>query len=73
MFVFASLAVWAQDDEPGSRVGSSIIDDSTKNVYGPKTSLYFYEPDFFRNNFQLHTLDTAAWNFHRFNYVQRYN
>lgn len=73
LFVVASLASWAQDDEPGSRVGSSIIDDSTKNVYGPTTSLYFYESDFFRNDFRLHTLDTSAWNFHRFNYVQRNN
>lgn len=73
VFLLTSLTVWAQDDEPGSRVGSSIIDDSTKNVYGPTTSLYFYEADFFRNNVKLHTIDTAAWNFHRFNYVQRYN
>lgn len=73
VLLFASLAVWAQDDESKPRVGSSIIDDSTKNVYGPTTSLYFYESDFFRNNTRLHTIDTAAWNFHRFNYVQRYN
>lgn len=73
VLLFASLAVRAQDDESKPRLGSSIIDDSTKNVYGPTTSLYFYESDFFRNNFTLHTIDTAAWNFHRFNYVQRYN
>lgn len=74
LFILSSLAVQAQDEpEDGPRVGSSIIDDSTKNVYGPTTSLYFYESDFFRNKFELHTLDSAAWNFHRFNYVQRYN
>ncbi len=71
--MLSAFAVLAQDDEPGPHVGSSIIDDSTKNVYGPKTTLYFYESDFFRNKFESHTLDTAAWNFHRFNYVQRYN
>lgn len=60
LFLLASLAAWAQDEPGASRVGSSIIDDSTKNVYGPTTSHYFYEGDFFRNNFQLHTLDTAA-------------
>jgi hypothetical protein len=73
LFLFASLAAGAQDEPAASRVGSSIIDDSTKNVYGPTTSRYFYESDFFRNNFQLHALDTVAWDFHRFNYVQRYN
>lgn len=73
LFVIASLGVWAQDEPGAPRVGSSVIDDSTKNVYGPTTSQYFYENDFFRNNFQLHSIDTSAWNFHRFNYVQRYN
>ncbi len=73
LFIFASLIAWAQDEETGPRVGSSIIDDSTKNVYGPTTTLYFYESDFFRNNFKAHSIDTAALNFHRFNYVQRYN
>lgn len=71
LFLTVPLAVWAQDEEP--RVGSSVIDDSTKNVYGPTTSRYYYESDFFRNDFRLHTIDTSAWNFHRFNYVQRYN
>lgn len=68
-----SLAVLGQAGPPAPRTGSSVIDDTTKNVYGPTTSLYFYEHDFFRNNFKSHTIDTAAWNFHRFNYVQRYN
>lgn len=73
LFVLSALAVLAQDDEPGPRVGSAIIDDSTKNVYGPKTTQYFFESDFFRNKFESHTLDTAAWDFHRYTYVQRYN
>lgn len=73
LFLFASLAVRAQDEPAAPRLRSSIIDDSTKNVYGPTTSRYFYETDFFRNDFQLRTIDTAALNFHRFNYVQRYN
>jgi hypothetical protein len=73
LILFASLAALAQDEPPAPRTGSSIIDDSTKNVYGPTTSRYFYESDFFRNDFQLRTIDTTAWNFHRFNYVQRYN
>lgn len=73
VLLVAALASQAQDEPSATRMGSSIIDDSTKSVYGPTTSLYFYEEDFFRNNFQLHTLDTTPWNFHRFNYVQRYN
>lgn len=70
--LLASWSVSAQD-EPAPRRGSSIIDDSTKNVYGPNTTLYSYESDFFQNNLRLHRIDTSAWDFHRFNYVQRYN
>lgn len=73
LFIFTSLAARAQDEPTAPRTGSKIIDDSTRNVYGPTTSRYFYETDFFRNNFQLHTIDTTASNFHRFNYVQRFN
>ncbi len=65
--------VFAQDEPRQPRTGSSIIDDTTRNVYGPKTSLYFYEKDFFQNDFRLRPIDTTAWNFHRFSYVQRYN
>ena len=61
LFMLSAFAVLAQDEpDDGPRVGSSIIDDSTKNVYGPKTRLYFYEGDFFRKNFESHTLDTAT-------------
>jgi hypothetical protein len=60
-------------DEDVPRKGSKIIDDSTKQIYGPKTSFYFYEDDFFMNRFTLHTIDTTKLDFHRFNYVQRYN
>jgi hypothetical protein len=73
LFLFASLAVLAQDEPGVPRKGSSIIDDSTKSVYGPKTTRYFYESDYFRNDLQPRTLDSSAWNMHRFNYVQRYN
>lgn len=72
--LLVSWSVSAQDEEPRQpRTGSSVIDDSTKNVYGPSTTLYLYESDFFYNNLKLNRIDTSAWDFHRFNYVQRYN
>lgn len=58
---------------PGRKGGSKIINDSTKQIYGPTTSKYFYEEDFFANRKVLYTIDTSKWNFHRFNYVQRNN
>jgi hypothetical protein len=53
------------------RKGSRIIDDSTKQVYGPKSSRYYYENDVFMNNLTYHTIDTVIRDFHRFTYVQR--
>lgn len=72
-FLFISVATWAQEDEPTIRRGSRIIDDTTRNIYGPNTSKYFYEEDFFNNQAKLHSIDTTPWNFDRFSYVQRYN
>lgn len=66
-----SLPLWAQD--AGPRIGSQIIDDTTKQIYGPTTSLYFYESDIFYNQDILRPIDTVISNFHRFTYVQRNN
>ncbi|MEJ1240138.1 putative porin [Chryseolinea sp. T2] len=64
-----SQMVLAQD-QPRRR-GSKIIDDSTKQVYGPKTSKYYYEKDVYLNRINLHAIDTAIRDFHQFTYVQR--
>ncbi|NJM26612.1 MAG: putative porin, partial [Bacteroidia bacterium] len=66
-------APWALAQQaPETRRGSRIIDDSTKQVYGPTTSRFFYERDIFYNRKQLHPIDTVIRNFHRYNYVQRF-
>lgn len=62
----------AQDDQGfGQRKGSRIIDDTTKQVYGPKTSRFYFEEDVFYNRAKLHYIDTVISQFHRYNYVQR--
>jgi Putative porin len=48
----------------------SIIDDSTKNVYGPKTVQYFLESDVFNNRKTLYTLDTNYHDLHRYNILE---
>ena len=50
--------------------GSRILDDTTKQVYGPKTSRYYFESDVFLNRITYHTIDTVIRDFHRFTYVQ---
>jgi len=71
----ASIAGLAQEEpqRPKGRRGSTIIDDTTRQVYGPNTSRFFYETDFFFNRNAISPIDTLIRNFHRFNYVQRYN
>jgi hypothetical protein len=74
MALFAGPALAQEEEEEeggrarreGNRVGSSIIDDSTRQIYGPKTSLYTYEYLIRENRAQLFLADTAIWDFHRF-------
>lgn len=71
-FLVPFLPLLAQE-EGGGRRGSRVIDDTTRSVYGPRTSRYFYEEDVFFNREKLHFVDTAIRNFHHFNDVQRYD
>lgn len=46
--------------------GQAILDDSTKNVYGPQTTLHFYEHDILYNRDSVrYRVDTGLTNFHR--------
>ncbi|RAI87992.1 putative porin [Algoriphagus yeomjeoni] len=51
----------------------SLLDDSTRMVYGPTTSLYFFEKDIKRNNLILYPQDTALNNFHNYDPVAKSN
>ncbi len=51
-------------DQPQERRG--LIDDSTKMVYGPKTSLYFQEKHLRYNKMEKTPLDTGLTDFHNF-------
>ncbi|MBD2754425.1 putative porin [Spirosoma validum] len=56
---------------PTSTTGTSGIDDTTKVIYGPKSTRYMFEEDIFNNRRKLYTLDTTMDDVHRFTYVQR--
>ena len=71
IIMITSALSMAQDDR--QRRGSRVIDDTTKQVYGPNTSRYYFEQDVFYNRQVLYPIDTLIRNFHRFNYVQRNN
>lgn len=69
ILLLISVLAHAQEEPP--RRGSKVIDDTTKSVYGPKTSRYFFEEDVFLNQQKFHHVDTSIRNFHYFTDVQR--
>jgi hypothetical protein len=74
LFLVAVAGVNAQVIQQPERRGSRVIDDTTKQVYGPNTSRYYYEQDVFYNRMVLHSIDTSSLNFHRnSSYVQQNN
>lgn len=71
VFLIPCTPLLAQDEGP--RRGSRVIDDTTRQIYGPTTSRFFYEHDVFFNSDVLHPIDTVIRNFHRFGYVERFD
>ncbi len=74
LIVSTANFLMAQDDEVrGPRRGSRVLDDTTRQIYGPNTSHYFFEEDVMMNREKRQPIDTTIRNFHRYNYVQRFN
>lgn len=48
-----------------------LLDDSTRQVYGPMTTLYFFEKDLKRNRLKLYEQDTLLDNFHNYEPVAK--
>lgn len=69
----AGFAIAQEERAPSPRRGSRIIDDTTRQIYGPNTSRYFFEEDVFYNREVLYPIDTLIRNFHRYSYVQKFN
>ncbi len=49
----------------------SILDDTTKQIYGPNTTRFFLETDVFNNRKTLYPIDTALAGFHQYTFPQR--
>ncbi len=62
----------ASADAPAKRTRSKIVNDSAKNVYGPKTTLSTSEQDIFENRKNHQPLDTSIVNLHRWDFVRKY-
>lgn len=55
------------------RRGSQVVDDSTRNVYGPNTTRWITENDLFYDRNTYQPIDTSILNYHRWDYVNRLN
>ncbi len=83
VFLWMSLAAHAQipgnrqtpSSDPAAGRGSksgSILDDSTKQVYGPETSRYLTENDLLNNRDTTYAVDSTLDNIHNYNFVNRF-
>ncbi|GIV36212.1 MAG: hypothetical protein KatS3mg032_0591 [Cyclobacteriaceae bacterium] len=59
------LLLSAQDENRLPRRGSRIVDDSTRQVYGPETSRWFTFDDLFHDDWNTRPIDTVIRDFHR--------
>lgn len=51
--------------------GQSILDDTTKQVYGPTTTRHFYEKDVLYNDIAYQSVDTSLYDFENFDPVDQ--
>jgi len=56
------------DESPQDRRGSSILDDSTKQIYGPNTTKYYYQDNIKFNIKEAYPIDTSIIGFHKWQY-----
>lgn len=84
-FLFLNFSVLAQVQLPGGirmpsggggggggGKGGAVLDDSTKTIYGPRTTKHYYENDILNNRDSVrYRVDTALTNFHRWSPVDQ--
>jgi Putative porin len=70
VFCIVHAISFAQEDEP-VRKREKILDDSTKQVYGPTTSRYYFEEAVFNGVNESYIIDTLIRDFHLYNFVQK--
>ena len=64
VFLAVNTAMSQDISIPGKKQGSAIIDDSTKQIYGPNTINTFREDKLRFNLTTKSTVDTSEYNFH---------
>ncbi len=58
-----------EEKKEEDRRGSSILDDTTKQIYGPTTTRYYFEHNVKYNRPEFNIVDTSIINLHRFHFV----
>ena len=78
VFILGGFGAFAQipnlgEEERQERTGSSILDDSTKQVYGPTTSSFTFLPNIKYNKTHYWNIDTTILDWHRFQFPLQFN
>lgn len=58
--------------QKGGLKGGKLLDDTTKQIYGPTTTRYTFEKNIKYNDSSYYVIDTLLTNIHQFNYVNNY-
>ena len=67
------MAQEEQEEEQRPRVGSTILNDTTENLYGPTTVEYFYSSAITNNTREDFYVDTSVYDLHQFSFVDFHN
>ncbi len=71
--LLAQRQVNVEDANSKRRSGSSVLDDSTKQIYGPTTTSFTYEHNIKYNLTKTHFVDTVVNDYHKWQFVARDN
>lgn len=61
------------EEDRQDRIGSGIVDDTTKQIYGPTTTQFTYERNIKYNNRQYWNIDTSVVDLHRYQFIAQTN
>lgn len=67
--VVQAQVIDVQEQKEEDRRGSSILDDTTKQIYGPTTTRYYHEASVKYNRPEFFMVDTSVINLHRHTFV----
>lgn len=73
IFIFIPQIFAQEEGREETRIGSSILNDTLTDDYGPTTTQYFYTSSIVNNTNRFNNIDTSVYNLHQFSFVDFHN